>query len=115
MRKTELSEICNISRQTIYNAIDKGLGEFEILKMYTTPLNRVEEYVINPNKKEQILMVDSYNKGFNDGTLKTKNTMHDLIKIKKIITKVILEYQQSEIKEIGFININEIFEIVKKY
>ena len=90
MKVTELSRLCHISRPTIYKHIDEGLSNFEILKMYTTPVKQALKNVEDPAIK-------------------------DLKEIKKIVAKMVIEYQNSLSKEIKFSDVNTIYEIVKKY
>ena len=104
MKKTELSEICNVSRQMIYNCINLGLSEFEILKKYTKPLNG--DYTISLNSKVEEQFVKAEN---------NKKMIKDLMEVKRIVERMIIDYQKSSAKEINFIDINDIFEIVKNY
>ena len=88
MKITQLSELCNISRPTIYKDIEKGLTDFEIIKKYTMPLKEI--------KKEDPKLTD-------------------LKEIKKIVAMMIVEYQQSLSRELKFSDVAAIYEIVKKY
>lgn len=88
MKVTELSKICNISRMTVYKHINEGLTKDEILERYTRiKLTTDNEYIF----------------------------LGDLKEVKKIVKKIILEYQESLSKEINFSDIDNIYEIVKKY
>lgn len=88
MKITELSKICNISRMTVYRHINEGMTKEEILKKYTTmPITTKNEYLL----------------------------ITDLKEIKKIVVKMVVEYQNSLSREINFSDVNSIYEIVKKY
>jgi predicted transcriptional regulator len=88
VKVTELSKICNISRMTVYKHINEGLTKDEILERYTRiKLTTDNEYIF----------------------------LGDLKEVKKIVKKIILEYQESLSKEINFSDIDNIYEIVKKY
>ena len=88
MKVTELSKICNISRMTVYKHINEGLTKDEILERYT----RIKLTTDNEYK-----------------------FLGDLREVKRIVKKIIIDYQESLSKEINFSNIDNIYEIVKKY
>ena len=89
MKVTELSKLCNVTRQTIYNNFKDGLSELEILEKYNVAPPK-------PINKEVLLL-------------------KDLKEIKKIIKMMILGYQNSLSREIKFNDVDTIYEIVKKY
>lgn len=88
MKVTELSKICNISRMTVYKLINEGLTKEEILEKYSNiKLTTDNEYKF----------------------------LGDLREVKRIVKKIIIEYQESAARDINFGAINSIYDIVKKY
>lgn len=88
MKVTELSKICNISRMTVYKLINEGLTKEEILEKYSNvKLTTDNEYKF----------------------------LGDLREVKKIVKKIIVDYQLSAARDINFGAINSIYDIVKKY
>lgn len=88
MKVTELRDLCNISRPTIYKEISAGLSDFEIIKKYTQPLKQ---------------------------TLKEDPKLTDLKEIKRLAAKMVVEYQESMAKELKFSDVAAIYDIAKKY
>lgn len=88
MKVTELRDLCNISRPTIYKDMSAGLTEFEILKRYTMPLKQ---------------------------TLKEDPKLTDLKEIKRLAAKMVVDYQESLTREIKFSDVAAIYDIAKKY
>ena len=88
MKVTELSKICNISRMTVYKLINEGLTKEEILEKYSNiKLTTDKEYKF----------------------------LGDLREVKRIVKKIIVDYQESAARDINFGDINSIYDIVKKY
>ena len=88
MKVTELSKICNISRMTVYKLINEGLTKEEILEKYSNiKLTTDNEYKF----------------------------LGDLREVKRIVKKIIIDYQESAARDINFGAINSIYDIVKKY
>lgn len=88
MKVTELSKICNISRMTVYKLINEGLTKEEILEKY----NNIKLTTDNEYK-----------------------FLGDLREVKRIVKKIIIDYQESAARDINFGAINSIYDIVKKY
>lgn len=124
MNKTHLGKICGISRQTVHNLLKNGLTEEEILKRYGI----AKEILAHIENKELVCLKgadeiykeckEKLIKQFGDNTIKLQEYRElekDLQKIKEITKKVVLDNWKSNSDNFDYKDVNEIYDIVKKY
>lgn len=129
MKKTELSKICGLSRQMIYNLLNDGLSEEDILMKYFNPKEIIKLMEEHESMRDDTIYMEGVNEGYKQCQNEVKDELNkikrkfiemdkmnkDLKSIKEITKKVVLDNWKSNNDVFDFKDVNEIYEIVKDY